>query len=135
MVWRPRIAYGTIFVLAPEKGKPEVSIPGWPCRGQGAWPTGMALETDEEWSGPRRMRSETNRSFLSDYNNLIARERGETIRLLAEFLGLDLWVRHRSGRRTSAWVSFSGATIPAPEVGGGRYPSRWNGSRHVADLR
>jgi hypothetical protein len=57
------------------------------------------------------------------------------MRVPVDFLVLAWWVRHPSGRRTSAWVSFSGATIPSPEAGVGRCPSKWNGSRHVADLR
>jgi hypothetical protein len=108
---------------------------GWASRGPRGRAAGAAWEADEERSVLRRTEGETSGCILSDYNNLIHRESGEEMRAPAETLALGLWVRHRSGRRTSAWVSFSGATIPAREADAGRCPSKWNVSRHVADLR
>jgi hypothetical protein len=108
---------------------------GWACRGPRARTDAVIPQANLEWIALRRAEGKTSGGILSDYNNLIDIGREGKMHSRGEVLPLGLWIRHRSGRRTSAWVSFSGATISSREAGAGRCPSRWNGSRHVADLR
>jgi hypothetical protein len=95
----------------------------------------LLREATGERRTPRRTQGQMSDGILSDYNNLTGRKSSERMQAYADFLALGWWICHRSGRRTSAWVSFSGATIPSREEGVGRCPSKWNGSIHVGDLR
>src|ERR1700721_1528948 len=135
MVWRPGVAYGTILVLAAQKGKPGAQGFGPALERDHGWADWHPQAANERTSAQRRGNSKTRRRILSDYNKWLPCEACAEKQASAKLLLLGLWVRHRSGRRTSAWFSFSEATIPSRAADEGRCPSRWKESRRVADLR